>query len=159
MSERYRVGGDCDAWCTRCKMDLAHTIVAMVDGKPVQVKCNTCDGFHRYRAPKSGAKATVARAERRSKSRSGGASKGTRRTGSVGLSAKEREWEAAIEAHAGATPRAYVPNRYFAPDEIMDHPKFGRGVVTAAPAPKRVKVLFRDGERTMVCAAPPKDED
>jgi hypothetical protein len=34
MAEQYKTGGDCDAWCTKCKMDLAHTIVAMVTASP-----------------------------------------------------------------------------------------------------------------------------
>src|SRR2546422_867426 len=44
-----KVGADIDAWCTRCKMNLGHTILAMVSGRPVRVRCNTCQGEHNYR--------------------------------------------------------------------------------------------------------------
>ena len=36
----HRVGGEVDATCTRCKMELAHTILAMVGPKIIRVRCN-----------------------------------------------------------------------------------------------------------------------
>ena len=32
MATALKVGGDVDAWCTRCKMNLGHTVLAMVGG-------------------------------------------------------------------------------------------------------------------------------
>ena len=37
-----KTGGEVDCFCTRCKMVLAHTILAMVGDRPARVKCNTC---------------------------------------------------------------------------------------------------------------------
>jgi len=45
-----KVGGEVDAVCGRCKMTLAHTILAMVGTKPVRVQCNTCGAQHGYRS-------------------------------------------------------------------------------------------------------------
>ena len=44
-----RVGGEVVAFCTKCRMDLAHTIIAMDGTKPARVQCNTCNGQHNYR--------------------------------------------------------------------------------------------------------------
>ncbi|MCB9701806.1 MAG: hypothetical protein H6711_07940 [Myxococcales bacterium] len=57
----YQVGQDIDAWCTRCRLDTTHVIVAMAsDGtKPKRVECTSCHGQHNYRPPKT-AKATAA---------------------------------------------------------------------------------------------------
>lgn len=44
-------GKELDAKCTKCKTVTGHIIVAMVDGAPKKVKCNTCDSEHRYIAP------------------------------------------------------------------------------------------------------------
>src|SRR6266511_3985193 len=44
-----KVGGEVDAFCTKCELTLAHTVHAVVSGKPVKVECNTCHGVHRYR--------------------------------------------------------------------------------------------------------------
>ena len=49
-----RAGVEVDAYCTRCKMDLTHKIIAVVGNKPVKVECRTCYGTHNYRPPKSG---------------------------------------------------------------------------------------------------------
>jgi len=55
------VGRDIDCRCTRCKMELAHTIIAMVNGVPARVKCNTCHSERKYRAPKRAGKTTTKR--------------------------------------------------------------------------------------------------
>jgi hypothetical protein len=47
-------GSEIDAWCTWCRMDLGHRVVAMVGGAPKRVVCLTCDREHDYRAPRSG---------------------------------------------------------------------------------------------------------
>ena len=49
MATALKVGEDIDAWCTRCKMSLGHTILAIVSGRPARVRCNTCQGEHNYR--------------------------------------------------------------------------------------------------------------
>src|SRR5687768_7394873 len=46
-------GGEIDAWCTKCRMDLGHRIVALVAGAPKRVICQTCFGEHAYHAPRS----------------------------------------------------------------------------------------------------------
>ena len=45
-------GGEIDAWCTKCRMDLGHRIVALVHGVPKRVVCLTCGSQHNYRAPR-----------------------------------------------------------------------------------------------------------
>ena len=42
-------GSEIDAWCTKCRMDLLHRIVAMVRGRPKRVICMTCNSEHNYR--------------------------------------------------------------------------------------------------------------
>jgi len=51
-----RVGGEVDALCGRCELVLAHTVHAVVSGRPVKVECNTCHSVHRYRDPLGGAR-------------------------------------------------------------------------------------------------------
>src|SRR2546428_12749840 len=49
MSTDARVGGEVDAFCTKCELLLAHTILAMVGKKIARVKCNTCKAEHAFR--------------------------------------------------------------------------------------------------------------
>lgn len=52
---RKRPGDDVDAYCTRCKIDLTHTVLAMADEEtPERVRCNTCGSEHRYIPERSG---------------------------------------------------------------------------------------------------------
>src|SRR5215218_2806854 len=46
---RKRPGDDVGAYCTRCKRDFTHTVLAMAtDDLPERVRCNTCGSEHRY---------------------------------------------------------------------------------------------------------------
>ena len=66
----YTAGDEVDSKCTKCKLILAHTIVAMVGDQIARVKCNTCGGEHAYRPPPSASEATAKRrrAERKASS-------------------------------------------------------------------------------------------
>ena len=46
------VGKDVLSFCTKCKLNLGHTIVAMKDAKHIaKVKCNTCATIQAYKDP------------------------------------------------------------------------------------------------------------
>ncbi len=47
--KKLSAGSEIDAWCTRCRMDLGHRIVAMVGTAPKRVICLTCGSVHNYR--------------------------------------------------------------------------------------------------------------
>ena len=55
MSKAITAGSEIDSWCTKCKLDLNHRIIAMNGTKIVRVECLTCRGHHAYRRPKSAA--------------------------------------------------------------------------------------------------------
>jgi hypothetical protein len=148
MAQQFRTGRDCDGWCTRCKMDLAHTIVAMVDGLPVKVECNTCGSLHKFyhpRAERDAAKAARAAARAVKKTSSG---KNTKRTS--GGSSKVREiWAQRMESHGGDSQRLYTIRDQYEVDEVLEHTKFGRGVVTKLISALKMRVLFEDGEHVL----------
>ena len=50
---KLKVSGEVDSYCTKCKLDLAHRIIAMVGDQPKKVECRTCGSHHLYRRPKS----------------------------------------------------------------------------------------------------------
>ena len=51
MNRAFRVGHNCQAWCTKCKSETEHVIVAMVDAIPKRVECCGCSTQHNYRLP------------------------------------------------------------------------------------------------------------
>jgi arginine utilization protein RocB len=135
MNNSYSAGGPIDAWCTKCNLELGHTIVAMVDNFPKKVKCNTCNGQHNYRTKPS---------ERsRTKSKSP-----TRKTRS-----KEVTYEEYISRLTGDNPvnaKKYNINGNFEKDEIIDHLKFGIGIVLSVVQVNKIKILFKDGPRLLI---------
>ena len=155
-NETFHTGRDCDAWCTKCKMDLAHTIVAMVRGLPVQVKCNTCHSFHRYRAPKSGGSGkpggrSAAAAPSRRRSGEAAVAKAARARQAT-VSKAQLRWEELVAprvAGEGSVQRYDVRGEYGKGD-LVDHPTFGVGVVLDELPASKIRALFRDSERILV---------
>jgi hypothetical protein len=131
-----KVGGEVDAFCTRCQLTLAHTVHAVVSGRPVKVECNTCHVVHRYRgsAGSSSTPRTGPRTERSSRER---------------IVAGFEEMLASKKL-AGAQP--YSPKHTYAVDDVVDHPIFGRGFVSAIRDPSKIEVTFRSDVKILVQA-------
>lgn len=126
----HRVGGEVDAFCTRCKLTLAHTILAMVGSQIARVRCNTCGGDHTFRsAPGARAPSASPRAPRPEKQVIG--------------------FEARLAGKDLAAARRYSPKETFALDEVVNHPTFGLGIVTAVRGDK-VDIAFKADVRTLV---------
>lgn len=136
-------GSEIDAWCTRCKMDLGHRIVAMVGSAPKRVVCMTCGSEHNYREAKSAAtKAAPKRSPRIAKASSGAKSKSSK-----SVSVTRDEWEKRVRS--GAPLTRYSIAETFKEDQLITHKKFGDGFVKSVTNDK-VIVVFIDGERTLV---------
>lgn len=137
-------GQEIDAWCTRCRLDLGHRIVALVTGVPKRVVCMTCGSEHNYRAPKSEeAQAKTKPARALAAKATGGAPK--KPTSKV---AAREEWEAAVRS--GRPFRVYAASNRFSPGELVQHTKFGDGFVRDLAGADKIIVAFSDGDRTLI---------
>jgi len=137
MSPAIRVGGDIDAWCTRCKMILGHTVLAMLGTAPARVRCNTCDGEHKYRAAEAPSK--------------------PKRWEPKSTLAKEKpvvtSWEALLAAKDVSKARRYTAKERFANGEVLQHPSFGIGLVQEVRGDK-ITVAFKADVKTLVHGKP-----
>ena len=156
-TKKPKTGGEIDSYCTKCKLDLTHRIIAMVGDEVKKVECKTCGSHHLYRRPKSekllpsSSKGKVVATKRDS-----GEERETKRPASAKAQAaaqREREqtsqWEHAI---AGQPMGAFKPYRItltLNPGELVRHPKFGDGVVARVIDRGKVEILFQDGPKTM----------
>jgi hypothetical protein len=115
-------------------MMLAHTIEAVVNGRVTRVHCNTCNGQHAYRArpPGSGS----ARAPR-----SGAARPAPK---------PERDYATLLRSRDPGTARGYATTERFKENELIKHPTFGLGLVTALKDANKIEVLFPDGSKTLI---------
>jgi hypothetical protein len=130
-----KVGGEVDAFCVRCELELAHTIHALLADRPVKVECNTCHAVHRYRSPPGLA------------ARSAGSAG---RTGSARPGRTVSGFDALLAARNLAAARPYSPGLRFAVDEVVDHAVFGRGFVSALRDGDKVEITFRGDVKVLV---------
>lgn len=134
-----KVGGDTLSWCGKCRMELAHVIVAMVDKKPARVQCKTCKGQHNFKRLGSAAEAPA----KRTRSTASAEPKKTTVRAAV-------YWEEKVAKLSAKVPRPYAVNERFDATDLLEHPTFGLGVVESVRGDGKIVVLFRDGEKTLI---------
>ena len=144
MSEKvYSPGDEIDSWCTTCKLVLGHRVVALVDGKVDKVICSTCNKKHKYRPnpPKSRAKKKATNADGTPKKRVT-----RRRTKDPAVI-----WEETLGDRDLSNPSPYSFNGLFKESELIDHKKFGCGLVMRLMGEGKMEVLFKEGTKVLVC--------
>lgn len=154
-SKKPKTGGEIDAYCTKCKLDLLHRIIAMVGEAVKKVECKTCGSHHLYRRPKTERDAATARLEKRASDRaaekkSGGGTKAERLTQAQKAERDQTAaWEHAIAGQPSTAFRPYRITLTLGAGELVHHSKFGDGIVSRVIDRGKVEVLFKDGPRTM----------
>ncbi len=119
---------------------LAHTVVAMVGDRIAKVKCNTCGKIHAYRPPDSPSEATAAkrRAERK---------KALAKVASRG----EPEPFEILAAKVDLTQTTdYSIKMSMEEMMVVQHPKFGVGIVAMLREGNKADVVFNEGPRTLI---------
>jgi len=126
-------GKEIKHYCNRCGLDLWHTVIAVVNGLPARVRCNTCKGERNYKNPVTALKAKAAAPSR------------PRVTGS-----NPDLYQKKLQENLMKTIMPYRADQTFAENDVIDHPSFGRGVVLKLIFPDRMDVLFQDETKTLV---------
>ena len=134
MLEKIAAGGMITSYCTKCRLGLDHTVVAMKEGTVAKVRCNTCGSAHKFRDPSKPPKPRVARIKK----------EGAMKLSSANL------WESGI-AGARGKERVYTMATKYQVGDIVVHDRFGKGVVTKIYQNK-CDMLFQDKERLMASA-------
>lgn len=143
-------GDDVEAWCTRCRMNLNHRIIAVVGRSIQRVHCLTCGGDHKYYPPKYEKSAD---GEKRTVRVSASSGEKGRKTGSIRAADKALgEWTTFMKDMPPETiPRTYRISESYGPSEFIEHPKFGTGRVVDILGSERIEVVFKDGRKVLVC--------
>lgn len=135
------VGKEILSYCTKCKLDLGHMIVAMKGDRVVKVQCKTCQGFHAFRTPKGATEA---------KPKTKRAPRATSQKVSV-----ESEWERLMAEHPERALKTYTPQTSFKTGDKVNHPTFGQGVVGKLIHPNKVEIVFQTDIRILIHTAAP----
>lgn len=130
------VGKDVLSYCTKCKLNLGHTIVAMKDSKHIaKVKCNTCNTIQSFKDPSQSSKQNKTRTKK------------TSTAPSKVVSVSDLWMEKMSNTKKKSTP--YSMDSKFTQGDIIDHVKFGPGIVEKVVDDK-IEVIFRHEIKTLV---------
>lgn len=136
-------GDDVEAWCTRCRMNLEHRVIAVVGNDIKRVQCLTCGGDHVYRAPKNEHSAAESDKETRQLPRKPSGKANSRAAG---------EWTRFMqEMPPDTTPRRYRVSDTYEPGEFIAHPVFGEGKVLEIVGREKMQVVFKEGRKILIC--------
>jgi len=131
----FAAGKEVLSYCGKCKLPLAHIIVAMKDTNTIgKVTCNTCNATHMYKDPATKTKKVKSKAT------------GKRRT-TKSVSVGELWVQEMGKADGKSTP--YTIREKFATGDFLDHKKFGPGIVQSV-ADDKIEVLFQHEIKLLV---------
>jgi len=135
----HTAGQEIDAFCTRCKRDNVHVIIAVWEGAVKKVQCKSCNQEHLFRRPRAGrpAPARPARAA------------GRRSHHPPEPSPAER-WKEALAGKDPTGAKQYSMNGSFAAGDLIRHTSFGQGLVSKLVPPDKMEVMFEDGTKVLV---------
>ncbi len=136
------VGQEIICFCSSCKLDLRHTIVAHRSGNSgsiAKVKCHTCTKIHAYRN-NPGTKGAEAAAKKRESSPREKAQ----------IIPVEVEWREMLSKSENKPSLAYAPTKEYQAGDVIEHPTFGAGVVRAIKDGNKFEVLFQRDVKTLI---------
>jgi hypothetical protein len=138
------VGQEIISYCSSCKLDLKHVVVAHKSGNsgPVaKVKCHTCQKIHAFRS-NPGIRSIDAAVKRK-------ASAAAARVKPEVIPV-EVEWREQLSKHENVKSQAYAPTKEFKLGDVIDHSSFGPGVVKAVKDGNKFEVIFQKDVKTLV---------
>lgn len=140
-------GDDVEAWCTRCRMNLNHRVVALVGTQIQRVQCLTCGGDHKYYPPKYEKQDSSERKHLRVVS-----SDKERRSAQKGSSRSSNEWATFMkDLPPDAPPRPYNISETYSSGDFIQHPMFGVGKVLDIVGAEKMQVVFQEGRKILLC--------
>lgn len=135
--DNFRVGSNIDAWCTKCKLILAHTIEAIAGSVIKRVQCNTCRGKHQFKSTEPGTKSVASPVSHKT-------------AGAPKSKSKPSDYAKLLNGKDLSRAYVYSISRHFAKGDIINHSKFGVGVVVDEKDMAKIEVLFESGPKILI---------
>jgi len=130
QKKEIKVGSDVKSKCGACKELCTHIVVSMNEKKvPLQVRCYKCGRSHLYR-PETKA----------------------RTAGSKKKNPDAEEWLRLSQKWDESKAGGYSMTNEYKNGSLINHKKFGIGIVRQNLGAGRMRVLFEDGLKLMCCA-------
>lgn len=128
LRKTLKVGDDFVHYCSRCKLELGHRILAMRGSEPARVRCNTCYSERNFKKQAKSHAAVKQVRERQPKKTS-----------------SHSEFYQQKLTEAGGRPSVkYRIDQSFKEGDLVEHKLFGLGVVLKVIPPDRVEIVFSE---------------
>jgi hypothetical protein len=128
------VGSDVEAYCPKCKGDTTHVVISKYEDEIRRVQCNPCGDVHSYRKPRGDAEDDVPEPVAARKR----------------AMMKKATWEEFFAKHDNKEAKPYEFREPYRENNIVFHPKFGKGFVSEVVSESKVEITFADARRVLV---------
>lgn len=139
-------GNEVDARCTKCKDVTLHAVVAMVGSEIAKVRCARCGSEHKYHPPR------VAKSKTKTKTPSAPKITAKQKKTIKRLEAEALEWTEKVSNLDWEEAKPYSIKGCFELNDLINHKKFGVGLITSFIQGTKIEVLFESGVRILKCA-------
>jgi RNase P subunit RPR2 len=136
--KKMEIGMEVEALCNKCKGATVHVVVAIKSQDMVRVMCKACQSLHRFKAPES---KTARKAGKLLKAKKAKLTPEARET---------KKWNKLLLAADREKAVAYSMSQGYAENDVIQHTKFGIGVVVKILDPSKISVVFEGGLKNMV---------
>jgi hypothetical protein len=136
--KKMEIGIEVEALCNKCRAATVHVVVAIKSQDMVRVMCKVCESLHRFKAPDAKAAPKAAKLAKVKKAKLTPEARESKKWNKLLLSADR---EKAV---------AYSMSHGYAENDIIQHDKFGLGVVVKILDPSKISVVFEAGLKNMV---------
>ena len=128
------VGSDVEAFCPKCKADTTHVVISKYEDEIRRVQCNPCGDVHSFRKPRGEAEDDVPEPVAARKR----------------AMMKKLTWEEFFAKHGEKDAKPYEFRESYRENQIVFHPKFGRGFISEIVSESKVEITFADARRILV---------
>ena len=128
------VGSDVEAFCPKCKADTTHVVISKYEDEIRRVQCNPCGDVHSFRKPRGEAEDDVPEPVAARKR----------------AMMKKATWEEFFAKHGEKDARPYEFRECYRENQIVFHPKFGKGFISEIVSESKVEITFADSRRILV---------
>ena len=128
------VGSDVEAFCPKCKADTTHVVISKYEDEIRRVQCNPCGDVHSFRKPRGEAEDDVPEPVAARKR----------------AMMKKLTWEEFFAKHGEKEAKPYEFRDCYRENQIVFHPKFGKGFVSEIVSESKVEITFADARRILV---------
>ncbi|HNW58418.1 MAG TPA: hypothetical protein PKI62_01925 [bacterium] len=136
--KKMEIGIEVEALCNKCKAATVHVVVAIKSQDMVRVMCKVCQSLHRFKSPESKALKKTGKVVKAKKPK-------------LTPEAREtRKWNKLLTAADPEKAVAYSMSQGYAENDVIQHSKFGLGVVVKILDPSKISVVFEGGIKNMV---------